>query len=95
MSGGRMDGTSRSLLTRTDRSLLHPASRIIGINPKGGVREMYGALLISDLSNNFNHLHNVRSMQTTFEGRARGMNDLLPDHIKNIQSFTAIWFHER
>ena len=56
---------------------------------------MSGALFISDLGDNLNHLHDVGGMQTTFEWRARSMNDLLTDHIKNIQSLTTVWFHER
>jgi hypothetical protein len=94
MRGGRMGGTSRSLLTRTSRSLFYSAYEIIGIYPERGVRKMSGALLISDLSNNFNHFHNERSMKATFEGWAWGMDDLLPNHTEDIQSYTAIWFHE-
>jgi hypothetical protein len=91
----RMGGTSWGLLTRAGRSLLHPACWIIGVNPKRGVGKMSGAFFISELGDNLNHLHDVGGMQTTFEWGARGMNDFLPDHIKHIQSLTAIGLHER
>jgi hypothetical protein len=90
-----MGGTRQDLLTRAGRSLFHPAYGIIGVNPKRGVRKMSGALFISDLGDNLNYLHDVGSMQTTFERRARGMHDFLPDHIKHIQSLTAVELHER
>jgi hypothetical protein len=79
---------------RAGRSLPQPPCWIIGVNPKRGIGKMSGALFISELCDYLNRFHDVGGMQTTLEREARGMNNFLPDHIKHIQSLTAVGLHE-
>jgi hypothetical protein len=90
----RTRGTSRSVLTRACRSLPQPPCWIIGVNPERGIGEMSGALFISKLGDHFNHFHDEGGMQTSLERKARCMNNLLSNHIKDIQALSAIWLHE-
>jgi hypothetical protein len=55
---------------------------------------MSGALFISELGDHFNHFHDEGCMQTSLERKARGMNNFLPNHIKDIQALTDIGLHE-
>jgi hypothetical protein len=90
----RMRGTSSSLLTRACRSLPRPPCWIIGVNPERGIGKMSGALFISEFGDHLNHFHDVGGMQTSLEQKARGRNNFLPNHIKDIQALTAIGLHE-
>jgi hypothetical protein len=89
-----MGGISSGRLIRTSESPCHPACRIIWISPKGGVRNVLGAFFIPNLGDHFNHFHNEGGMKASLERRARSMDNLLPDHVKDIQPGPVIWLHE-
>jgi hypothetical protein len=77
-------GTSSSLPTRAGRGFPQLPCWIVWVNLEGGIGEMSCPFFKSKLCHNFNHFHDEGGMKTSLEREAGSMDDLLPNHIKNI-----------